>query len=340
MEIRICSSTIVNMLGIIKKVKDGTANRSEIEDLLAHDDYQMEFARYKGRVSMEEFIEYLMHFPDLNEDDISNKDLKGHHSYYLDLVENYEYYVNKLLILNIDKETIDQAIKKAQYGLPDLSLGKINFVFTLGIGQSFGYVYQNNIHMDYLQLVKENTNVDLGSTIAHEVHHVGIGNLLNGEFLAELSLEEMFYLYFAGEGLAVKYCNNAEGVLSKSIYEGPKNIGLDPFTWKYLNNDFEATMVHFKKNIDDIRSHKISTRDELTNEVVNYWMNSYIEGQSKRDIPKLKHFRLYSFGNDIWGIIHDCFGREKVFETLINPSQFPLAFNAALEMLGKDVYKI
>jgi hypothetical protein len=59
----------------------------------------------------------------------------------------------------------------------------------------------------------------------------------------------MVYLYFSGEGLAVKYCNNAERVLSKSIYSGCKNIGLYSFSWKYLNDDFCNNKVNmFKKN--------------------------------------------------------------------------------------------
>ena len=39
----------------------------------------------------------------------------------------------------------------------------------------------------------------------------------------KLSLEEFFYICFAGEGLAGKYCNNASGIMSKPIYEVHKN---------------------------------------------------------------------------------------------------------------------
>jgi len=329
------------MLEIIYKVKSGTADRSEVLNILNHKDYQMEFLRYASRIEKNEFIDYIMNFPNLKETDIQNNDLKAHHKYYLDLYENLDHYKNKLSILNIEQKMIDKQIQIAKSGLPDdLNLEEVNMVSTIGIGQSFGYVYENNIHFDFLHLVKEKSIDDFSATIAHEVHHVGLNLLLDEAFLNQLTIEQLFYLYFSGEGLAVKYCNNAEGLLSKCIYEGPKNIGLDMYTWEYLNNDFENTMQRFKQTIIDIRNHKINSVDMLMKEFVDYWMNPYIEGQSKNEVPKLLHFRLYSFGNEIWGIIHDCFGKEKVFEVLKNPSQFPEVYNQALEQLGKKDYKI
>lgn len=146
-------------------------------------------------------------------------------------------------------------------------------------------------------------------------------------------------MYFSGEGLAVKYCNNAEGVLSKSIYQSANNIGLDDFTWKYLNDDFYNTMANFRKTISDIRDNNIRSVDELDKLILGYWMNPYTEEQDKKEIPKLKHFRLYSFGNDIWGIIHDCFGKSVVFETLRNPESFPVIFNNCLHKIGCKQFK-
>jgi hypothetical protein len=222
----------------------------------------------------------------------------------------------------------------------DINLPHLNFVFTIGIGQSFGYAYNNGMHFDFLQLMRERSMDEFCSTISHEVHHVGISLLHDKIDLNSISLEALFYLYFSGEGLAVKYCNNAEGVLSKSIYKGPKNIGLDNFTWEYLNNDFDNTMAHFRETIHNIRVKKIKTMEELDKHIAEYWMNVYVEGQDISEIPKLKQFRLYSFGNDIWGIIHDCFGKEAVFDTVKDPGRFPDIFNRALEKLCREDLKI
>lgn len=58
------------------------------------------------------------------------------------------------------------------------------------------------------------------------------------------------------------------------------------------------------------------------------------------DIPKLLHFRLSSFGNEIWGVIHDCFGKNAVYETFMHPETFPTVYNNALEKQGYFQYKI
>ncbi|QTA37535.1 hypothetical protein JYK00_07310 [Thermosipho ferrireducens] len=342
MDFKIRYSTVKPMLELCQKLKDGKLEREELNGLLSHEDYEIEFERYEGRVSKNEFIEYFLNLMDLTEKDICNEDLKIHHKYYKDLLDNLEFYVEKNNELSrLTPELFKEQIEIALRGLPDdINLPDLNFIFTIGIGQSFGYVHKNNMHFDFLQLVKNMSIDDFCASIAHEVHHVGMNLIYENIDINTISLEELFYLYFSGEGLAVKYCNNAEGVLSKSIYDGPKNVGLDSFTWEYLNNDFDNTMRQFKKTIEDIRNNVIKSREELEKHIAEYWMNPYMDGQSKDEIPRLKHFRLYSFGNDIWGIIHDCFGKETVYDTVKNPGKFKDVYNSALEKLGREEYKI
>lgn len=342
MEFEVRYSSIKEMLELIKKLRKNEVTYSEIDKLLDHKDYQIEFARYKDRITKNEYIDYFLNFSSLKENKIKNEDLRIHHKFFKDLYDNLDYYFEKTKILNkFTKELFEKQINIALKGLPDdIKLDKLNFIFTVGIGQSFGYVHKNNMHFDYLQLIKNKPINDFCSSIAHEVHHVGMNLLYENIDLESIPLEELFYLYFSGEGLAVKYCNNAKGVLSKSIYDAPQNTGLDSFTWEYLNNDFENTMKHFKETINNIRSNKIENREELENQLSDYWMNPYIKGQDKKEIPKLRQFRLYSFGNEIWGIIHDCFGKEKVFEIIKDMSKFVQYYNIALEKIGYKEYRI
>lgn len=331
------------MLELCKKISLGKIEKKNIENILNHEDYKFEFSRYKGRVSESEYADYLLQLGNLTEDDITNLDLKAHHIYYKDLLNNLNFYIEKLnelerlLTPSLFKEHISIALK----GLPDdYILHDINFIFTIGIGRSFGYAHQNCTHFDFLQLVKDKSISDFCSTIAHEVHHVAIYAMQDQIDINTMSLEALFYSYFCPEGLAVKYCNNAEGILSKSIYSGDKNKGLDTFTWKYLNDDFYNTMSHFRTDISNIRNNTIKSVEDLEKLMRDYWMNPYTEEQNKNEIPKLNHFRLYSFGNDIWGVIHDCFGKNAVFETLRNPEHFPTIFNKCLDKIGYEQFKI
>ncbi|MBU5439133.1 hypothetical protein KQI42_14015 [Tissierella sp. MSJ-40] len=99
-------------------------------------------------------------------------------------------------------------------------------------------------------------------------------------------------------------------------------------------------MVHFRKDISDIRNKRIKSVEELNKRISEYWMSPYTDDQIKNEIPKLKHFRLYSFGNDIWGIIHDCFGKSAVFDTLKEPGKFPIMYNKSLDKIGHGEFKI
>ncbi|MDT8719584.1 hypothetical protein IAI10_23355 [Clostridium sp. 19966] len=344
MSYRIRYSTIIPMLKLLKKLKEKGIDRSEIEEILSHEDYEFEFSRYKGRVSKEEYIDYILNLPSISDKALENEDLRVHHDFYLRFLEKPDRYINEadkwISILTTD--LFDRQIEEALKGLPeDVELPNLNFIFTAGIGRSGGYVHKNGMHFDILQLMINNQSMEeFGTVISHEVHHQGMETIHNKLDLNNLPLEQIFFVYFSGEGLAVKYCNNAEGVMSKAIHAGAKNIGMDKFTWKYLNDDFYNTMEHFRKTLNQIRNNDIKTLEELEQDFYDYWMNPYIEGQSKNEIPKLLQFRLYSFGNEIWGIIHDCFGKDKVYETLRNPENFRAVFNEALEKIGHAEYKI
>lgn len=99
-------------------------------------------------------------------------------------------------------------------------------------------------------------------------------------------------------------------------------------------------MEEFKKTIARIRNNEIKSQEELFKHIQEYWMNPYTKGQSTDEIPKIQHFRLYSFGNDIWGVIHDCFGKNVVYDTINNLSKFPEVFNRALEKIGRSELKL
>ncbi len=342
MNVRISYDSISAMLDLVRKLKQDRITIDDVVGVVCHPDYEMEFNRYGKHITKEAFCDYFLTFPGLQEQDVTNPGLRAHHRYYLDLYEHLDVYERNLSRLEaITEDFFRKQVDIALNGLPDdLPLEEVNFIFTIGIGQSFGYIYETNTHFDFLQLVKDHDITAFQSTIAHEVHHVGFNTVIRQLDFDSISLEQLFYIYFAGEGLAVKYCNNAEGVLSKAIHPTTKNVGLDAYTWQFLGQDFETSMARFHDVVSQIREHKITTEEELLKELQQFWMNPYIDGQPKDKPPRLKHFRLYSFGNEIWGIIHDCFGKDKVYATLRDIKKFPDVFNQALRQLNADQYAI
>ncbi|MDD6771511.1 MAG: DUF5700 domain-containing putative Zn-dependent protease [Inconstantimicrobium porci] len=344
MNFKIRYSTVLPMINLCEKLKNGQATRDEFKQLLDHEDYQAEFERYKGRLNEDEFLNYIMNIFNLEEKDIANMDLKAHHKYFIYFLDNIDFYKNKFneFINKITPEFVECQVNVALKGLPDnLDLPEPNYIFTIGIGRSNGYVHKNNLVFDIIQTFTFFNNLDdFCSMFAHETHHLAMYNCIYSDIdESTLTPEEYFYLSFSSEGLAVKFCNNAEGVLSKAIYDSAKNIGLDKFTWKYLNNDFPDTMKHFRSTVKNIQSGAYNM-DDVEKDLSDYWTNFYTKDQKKGEVPKLLHFRCYTFGNDIWGMIYDCFGKEALYDTIKHPNKFPKIYNKSLEKIGHPEYKI
>lgn len=316
-------------------------DRKKVEELANHEDYQFEFRRYENRITPAEFIDYFMDFENLELQDIENKDLKNHHSYWLDLYNNSDWYEKKVrdYFETFNADIIEEAYEIAVKGFPeDYKFTDCKIVYTCGIGQSFGYANENGIHFDMMQLFRDWENKYFKEIIAHEIHHLIFQENIKFD---ENNLESYFLQWFAIEGLAIKFTNNAEGMISKRIHsEQPVHLGLDEESIKYLRDTFDIYYAEFKKTICNIRNGHINTIDEVNRLIFGYWFNLYVDDQDKNEIPKLKQPKLYFLGNDLWGTLYDVYGMKELYETLNHPETFVRKFNQALYKLNKEKYLI
>ncbi|MHA1303665.1 MAG: DUF5700 domain-containing putative Zn-dependent protease [Candidatus Heimdallarchaeaceae archaeon] len=338
MSIEFSVETIPLMFKLLDKLKNNELKKKELLDLLSHPDYQVEFKRYKGRISKEEFIDFFLNYFKLEVDKITNPDLRIQYDFirmYYEDPDKYKTYYTRLKNLSFD--LIEKEYRRALKGLPSsVNINNIKMAITISIGRSGAWAYNNNIHFDLLKLVSVTTFEGFVANIAHEIHHVGFNQYCENIDFKNIDLESLFYFCFASEGLAVKYCNNASGILSKSIYsDEQENIGIDAESWHYLKEDFADTYQNFKTHISMIRSKAIIDQQELLQIVKDYWMNFHKKDQAETEVPKLRFCRLYSMGNEIWGLLHDTYGKERTFEILKNLHQFPEAYNEALKKIGR-----
>jgi hypothetical protein len=344
MDINIRYETVSKMLLLCRKHKDGVLKQTELEELLDHEDYKLEFQRYNQKgmpmcgITKEEFIDYFMNFFSLDIADIKNERLKMHHEQYTYLFNNLDFYENEIKKLNtLNVELFKEGLKYTFNGLPkEINFEKLDFIFTISIGNSFGWFYDNCSHFDIINFFRIIDMNIFRNYIGHEVHHLGMNKYTEKICEKDLSLEEHLYLFLSFEGLAVKYCNNGQGALTNPIYNETPNIGMDDFTWKYFEKDFSNIYNNFKLQIKSIREGKIKDIDELNDIIANYWLNLYTYEQDKSEVPKLMHSRNYYFGCNIWGLIHDIYGKDKVYEVMNDLKQFPEVFNNALKSIGKE----
>lgn len=317
MEITYSNFSIPLVFQLITKKKENKLSYEEVREVFSYPDYQNEFKRYGSRLKLCEFIEYFLNFENLNEHDIKNQDLREHHIYWLDLYRNLQVYekaydnILKKLILQMNYEKVYESFPKS-FRYP-----KCNVVFTCGVGASYGYPFENNVFFDFLYLIKNKEYFSFPITLNHELHHIVFASNIHKK---TDDLESYFLQSFASEGLAIKFINNARGIISKTLDSTSKiNNDLDASSMKYLNDHFFETLDMFLKTINDIRNHKINSIDEIDKQKQSYWLNRYVEGQSEEDIPKLRQPRLYSFGNEFWGTLYDVYGLETVYEMVADP---------------------
>lgn len=348
MEINIRYSTVPKMLELCRKHKEGKLQREELEELLEHEDYQLELERYneeggpRGGFSKDEFIEFYMNIFTLKQEDIKNVRLKARYASFISLFENLEHFEKQAeLAMSINREHVLKALQYTYFGLPDdIRFDKLDIIISIGMGPSGGWYYKDSSQYDLISFFSD-SNIDrMIHTIAHESHHIGMGRLYEALDTDKMAPEEYLYIFLSGEGLAVKYCNNADGILTKKIFNEETYLGYDEFTVAYLKNDFKEIYKNFRQHIKMCRSGEIRTLEELTPYLYDYWMGLHTPNQDKTEVPRLAFSRNYSFGCDIWGLIHDIYGSWKVFELIKNPKEFPTAFNSALEKIGRADLKI
>lgn len=341
MKAYLCNTTIQLVFDLLRKKQQNLLDKKEIEKLMKHEDYQFEFRRYGERIHVDEFVEYFMNFENLKSEDIQNKDLRNHHSYWLDLYEHLNWYENKAnnYFKTFNANIINEAYEISVNGFPkNYKFTDCKILFTCGIGQSFGYANENGIHFDMMQLFRDWENEHFKEIIAHEIHHL---IFLDNIQFDESNLENYFLQWFAIEGLAIKFTNNAEGIFSKRYYLDKEiYLGLDKESMRYLHDNFDEYYQEFKKNILDIRNKKYQTIEEINQIIFGYWFNLYTKDQNKTDLPKLKQPKLYFLGNDLWGTFYDVYGMDELYDTLKHPTNFIEKYNQALIQLNKENYCI
>ena len=313
------------MLEFLRDLEKERATRSQLTEIFNHPDYDYEFRRY-GVETKNPIIDYFLNLNTIRETEIPTlrssriTELKDKHPLWLDAYErpdHYELIYNKAKQFFTD-EMLLEVVTLVKRGLPDdHDIGKVDVICTMGIGGSNGYVFDGAFHFDLLRLADGNLK-DLPLLLAHEIHHVAMMRY-GADFEQTLTLEEQYIYWFSAEGLAIKFCNNAEGAISKRLYEDrPVNEGLDEFSIDYLNGKFDEALGIFKRTLMSIREETIS-REEVYQQFSEYWLNFHTEGQQPNETPKLLQPLLYSFGNDLFGAIYDAYGKEILFDCVRHP---------------------
>jgi len=340
MKINLRLSSITPMLQFLRDLKSNQATYVQIAEILDHPDYDYEFRRYGS--AKQPMIDYFINLNTITDAEIPAlresrpTEVLDKHPLWIAAFNDpnvYKELANKLHFI-ISGEMLDRVSNMVLAGIPDdADIDTIDVVCTMSIGGSFGYVYDGAFHIDILRIPEmgEKPEMYLPLLLAHETHHV-VMMAYESEYVDNFTLEQWFIHFFSGEGLAIKFCNNAQGTISKPIYNHlPVNAGLDAFTMEYLNGKFNEAWVVFQKTLSSIRAGKMNKNDVWAH-LMNYWYSFHTDYQQPNEAPLLQQSLAYSFGNDLYGTIYDAFGKNVLFDCVRHPEKVLDTFDKALKI--------
>lgn len=326
-------SSIPLMLEYVSNLKDAPGDREAVRRILDHEDYRYERGRY-GIGSTDHLVDYFSRLtaiapeeiPDLSGDHRKNS-LRDKHGLWLDCAAHPEKYGDRLERVKAvftDRFLADmQRRLEAMFPAGTEMIASPYVVSTLSFGQSFGYPYGGGLHIDLFGVERYCSIGELPRLVLHEMHHLQVQKMEQAAGLLDRFGPLERYLFgFAGEGLAVKFCNNAEGVVSKRLEPGEApNQGVPAIA--ELNRHFPEHFRLFCGTVRRIAAGEL-TQEDVDRQFGEYWFNAYLYGDRM-----LEQTPVYSFGSELYGCVYDAFGLDAVYECFYHPARLISYFNRA-----------
>ena len=331
-------SSVPIMLNYLSSLIPGSSNLEACKSVFSHENYQFEMRRYGlSPTDVEHLIWYFANLQEIRTEDIPDlcqerkNALRDKHTLWLDCLKNPQTYQRRYeqvrgILYQSHLEELERRLASDFPQAIDIDDAKV--ILTLSFGPSFGYVFEKSLHLDLFGIGKYCSLDELPCIILHEMHHLQIQKIIGNyqSFIKGFSMLEEYIFRFTGEGLAVKFCNNAEGILSKRIYpDSAANIGIP--SMPVLNKHFSEHLSLFEQTVNRIISHDI-TGKELEEQFKNVWWNPYLYQDEE---PFLAQTPIYSFGNELFGSIYDRFGIDILFQCFYHPMEALRYFCDVLE---------
>jgi len=240
MGITIHTDTLSEALHVFEEFSQGKEPLEKLQKLLSHPHYLLEIKRYQeiaqrfGQSSPTQ--EDILHLWSSQNHLLTERWLKRKNfmTQILSLPHSLKSQILNLSYLCKNQE--NYILFLLEDALPQKITLPHDVIILLGIGPSGGYFYENKIFLDLLSFFPDFEEDLILRTIAHECHHIEYQH-----FLSRQKIQNHFtypWHLIAGEGLAVYYCNNAEGILSqRKNLNAPANVGMHLESWNWMKEN-------------------------------------------------------------------------------------------------------
>lgn len=313
-------STLEPMVEIMKNHKKGKDIKSTLEELLEHDDYKVQFDFFNNHpagiaFTKEEFVDMFLNVEEYKPKDNTSlalihrqKDLKWAFEN-LDAIEETIKMVN-----SISDQDFEAILDRVNFALrTPIDASEVQLVVAIGIGVT-GAFNQGNINFfDLKKICADGLKQGFLNTLVHELHHLGYKEQFRIDY-ENVRPVDAFIHFFSGEGLAVKFGNNFEGVLTKKYYDLEHTTVKDSYNYYMKHSD--RIIKQFIDDLKTLETGNMDDADRIFHE--NYWQRDVVVNGVLKPFY-LKNPVAYYLGADIWGMIFDQLGKDKMFEYLECP---------------------
>jgi 5-bromo-4-chloroindolyl phosphate hydrolysis protein len=352
-----CKSAEAMMKAILALHQQADASTVEklSDEALKLEAYQVSQERYtnpkrskEDQVTLLEFRRFILSFSGDRVDTQNNRRLVITKPFYNYAIKNPEKFQKALQkIHSVASSRFQDSFERALSWLPTTTNLEIYVWVLFDIGGSGAWAFRTkdgkqNIGFNILHMLDDQGEFDIelfAGTLAHEIHHLGLPlssyfKSINYDSLDKTSRLKLYSDYFKTmitEGMAIKFCNNAPGVLS------PKPNPERDFAASRLNL---KEWAYFQEQLADIHSHavkdlrKILTSTEIDGKEFESDYDKYWTW--KAGIKEGKIFTLgreYYYGAELLGVINVVFGRESLFEGLFDLRKIPILYNEGVKKL-------
>lgn len=331
------------MLDIMDRHNNGEDVTRDLNQLLDHEDYVIQFEFFNNHhanigFTKEEYINFFKNINTITPDDLSSKALSMRINDIKHIKTNTGYYrmvYNK--VKAIDENHLNKAVEWVNNGLPEpIDATNIKQIVAIGLGVTGGFNYKHHCFYDLKVTCSDKSTQGILHTIAHEMYHEGFKANFSGkvDFLQCTPAGYLAYL-LSQKGLAVKHGNNFEGILTKRIRHDDE-MTVNQVSYDYYIKNFTSIYSGFQNDMVMLQSINSITKEEVEDLFVKHYLyrDVMIDGQMRKFY--LRNPITYHLGADIWGVIYDMYGKEKIADIMLNLDQFANVFNNALRTINKN----
>jgi hypothetical protein len=327
-----------------------------LDEALKLEAYRVSQERYTSperskeeQVTLAEFRKFMLSYSGDQVDTQNNRRLILTKPFYDAAIKNPEKFQRALQkIRSVPSSRFQDSFKLALSWLPTTPDLNIHVWVLFDIGGSGAWAFQTkdgnqNVGFNILHLLDDRGEFDVelfAGTLAHEIHHLGLPlssyfKTIHYDGLDNTSRLKLYTDYIQTmitEGMAIKFCNNAPGVLS------PKPNSERDFAATRLNlkewAEFQEQLADIhRRAVEDLR--KILGGPEVNGEQMesdydDYWTWRASQKEGKKFITL---GREYYYGAELLGVIYSALGREALFEGLLDLRKIPLLYNKGLKKL-------